>query len=168
MRLTLTCAPLAIGLVLAACGPSSNTVTTAGGTVTTSNSADGGTVTTVKGANGEVVQIGGDSNGAAVAALPGFLPLYPGAKVTASVSAPDAANADMKSGSVAFDTNATVAEIIAFYKQKIASQGLTDALNNSDKESTMFMAMKDKSMVQVIASKGSDATNVVLSFTAPK
>ncbi len=168
MRLTTCLTTLAIGLVLASCGPSSNTVTTAGGTVTTSNSTDGGTVTTVKGANGEVVQIGGDSNGAATAALPGFLPLYPGAKVTASISAPDASNADMKSGSVAFDTKATVAEIIAFYKQKAAGQGLAEGLNTSDKDSTMFMAMKDKTMVQVIASKGSDATNVVLSFTAPK
>jgi len=142
-------------------GPATTTVRTAGGTVTTS--ADGST-TTVTGPNGQVAQFGAGPN--VSAQLPDFLPLYPGAKVLSSVvTSPDVAT---RGGSVAFETAAPVSDVVNFYKEKAVAKGLTEVLNLSESDGMTYMASKDKMMIQVIATKGKEATAVVLSWTAPK
>jgi hypothetical protein len=160
MRLTIGSAILVIGLGLAGCGQSSTTtVATPEGTVRTS--ADGST-TTLTGASGPSATFGA---GATATQLPDFLPLYPGAKVLSSINAPQAG---MQGGSVAFETNASPAEVVTFYKQKAAAQGLAETLSSTETDGMTYMASKDQTMVQVIASKGTNSTEIVLSWTAPK
>jgi hypothetical protein len=160
-RVTLS-ALVACSLGIASCGPSDTAVRTAGGTVTTSKD---GSTTTVTGPNGQVAQFGAGAN-VANAQLPDFLPLYPGAKVSSSVvTSPDVTT---RGGSVAFETAAPVSDVVKFYKDKAAARGLTEALNLSEADGMTYMASKDKTMIQVIATKGTQATAVVLSWTAPK
>ena len=162
MRFVMVSAVFVCSLGMVSCGPSDNTIRTAGGTVTTS--ADGST-TTVTGPNGQVVQFGAGAQ-VANSQLPDFLPLYPGAKVSSSVvSSPDVTT---RGGSVAFETTAPISDVVNFYKQKAVAQGLTEALNLSESDGMTYMASKDKTMIQVIATKGKESTAVVLSWTAPK
>ena len=160
MRQAVSSVLLAVAFGLAACGQSGTIVSTPGGTVTTS--ADGST-TTVTGPNGETAQFG--AGAASAAQLPDFLPLYPGAKVLSSINAPQAG---MQGGSVVFETNASPAEVVAFYKQRATAQGLNEALSSTDGSDMTYMAGKDQTMMQVIASKGTVATEIVLSWTAPR
>ena len=162
MRVSISCVILAAAIAITACGPSNTTTTsTPGGTVTTTTSNDGST-TTVVGANGETAQF--TSGGAGAVQLPETMPLYPGAKVTTSVSG---ANNSQKTISVAFETNASVDDVVAFYKQKAAALGLSDVLSSTESGSTMFMATKDETMVQIIASKGTSSTEAQLTWAAP-
>ena len=162
MRFMISCAIIAVAFGLSACGQSNTTTTsTADGTVTTTTTNEGST-TTVVGANGETAQI--TSGGAGSVQLPESMPLYPGAKVTTSVSG---GNTSQKTTSVAFETNATIDQVIAFYKQKAAGLGLTDVVSSSDGGTTMFMATKDETMVQIIASKGTSSTEAQLTWAAP-
>ena len=159
MSFKLSSAILLIGFGLAACGQSGTTVTTPSGTVSTS--ADGST-TTVTGPDGVTATFG---TGATTTQLPDFLPLYPGAKVLSSINAPQAG---MQGGSVAFETKASPAEVVAFYKQKVVAKGLAETLSATEGDSMTYMASKDQSSVQILASKGTDATEIVLSWTMPR
>ena len=77
---------LTLALGLAACGQSeTSTVSTPGSTVTT-RTTDGGATTTITGPDGSTAQI--TSGAGAKADLPDFLPLYPGATVTSSITRP--------------------------------------------------------------------------------
>ena len=160
MRLAASTAMAAIALCLAACGQSeTTTVSVPGGTVSTDAT---GSSLTVKGANGEVLQIGG--GGDAAAQLPDTLPLFPGAKVTASVTGN---NGTQKTISITFETSSAPGEVIAFYKDKAAALGLPETLSAADANSTTFMATKDQTMVMVVASKGESSTEAQLTWAAP-
>jgi hypothetical protein len=158
MRLAL-CAVLAVGFGLAACGQSDTTISAPGGTVSTSSD---GSTTTVTGTNGEQAQFGNGS--AAVAQLPDFLPIYPGAKVTTGLTG---TNTTTKTGSIAFETSAAVADVIAFYKEKATAQGLPETLSSTDSGVATFMAVKDQVVIQIIASKGVNATEAQLTWALP-
>ena len=159
MSFKLSSAILVMALGLAACGQSGTTVTTPSGTVTTSTD---GSVTTVTGPDGVTASFGA---GATVTQLPDFLPLYPNAKVISSVNAPQAGT---QGGSVAFETKASPAEVVAFYKQKVTARGLAETLTATEGDSMTYMASKDQTSVQILASKGTDATEIVLTWTAPR
>jgi hypothetical protein len=162
MRLAISCAMVAIALGLAACGESSTTTTLAQGEAVTTKASNDGSLTTVTGANGDKAQF---SSGAAIAAqLPATMPVYPGAKVTTSVSG---SNATQKTVSVAFETNASIADVIDFYKKRAAAIGLGDVLSSTESGTTTFMAMKDQTMVQIIASSGKGSTEAQLTWAAP-
>jgi hypothetical protein len=162
MRLAVSCATFALALGLAACGQSNTTTTLAQGEAIAKAISKDGALTTITGANGDAAQF---SNGAAVAAqLPASMPIYPGAKVTTGVSG---ANAAQKTVSVAFETNASIADVIDFYKKRAAAIGLSDVLSSSESGSTTFMAMKDQRMLQIIASSGNGSTAAQLTWAAP-
>jgi hypothetical protein len=152
---------LTLALGLAACGQSeTSTVSTPGGTVTT-RTTDGGATTTITGPDGSTAQI--TSGAGAKADLPDFLPLYPGATVTSSITG---GNGTQKTVSVTFETNAAPAEVIAFYKEKAAAMGLGETLNADQGGVLSFMATKDQTLVQVLASKGTNATEAQLTWAA--
>jgi uncharacterized lipoprotein YajG len=149
-------------LALAACGQSdTTTVSTPDGTVT-ATSSDNGSTTTITGTDGATATIASGPN--AKIDLPDSMPLYPGAKVTTSISG---GNASQKTVSVAFETNAAVEQVIAFYKDKAAALGLMETLNANDSGSMTFMAVKDQTMVQVIASKGTEGTEAQITWASP-
>ena len=160
MRNSMIGTVLACALGLAACGQSETTFTTPDGSVTATTSGDNGT-TTITGPDGARVTFGA---GATAADLPQSMPLYPGAKVTTSVAG---SNGSQKTVSVAFQTNASVADVIAFYKGKAAALGLGETLNSSDTDSSTFMATKDQTSVIVIASKGTDGTEAQITWAEP-
>jgi len=122
-----------------------------GNNVSVSNTGDHMTIT---GANGEKVEFGTGAN----AKMPSYLPLYPGAKVTASFSGQ---GKDGSGGMVAFHAAATPADIIAFYKQKAASAGMADTMNMDAGGTMTYMASneKAKTTLSVSATKGSDGSD---------
>ena len=77
---------------------------------------------TITGANGEKVEFGTGSS----AKMPSDIPLYPGAKVTASFSGQ---GKDGSGGMVAFTTTASPDDVIAFYKQKAEAIGMAQTMN---------------------------------------
>jgi len=91
------------------------------------------------------------------AKMPDFAPLYPGAKVEATVTA-----SENGGGTVSFKTTAQPAEIIAFYKQKTGAAGLAEKLNMSSEGNLTFMAAAadGKKTVQVIAAKADTGSQV--------
>jgi len=159
MRFTIFKAIPVVAFLLAACGPSGNTVAVPGGTVTTSSD---GSTTTVTGPNGEVATLGAGSANAAV--LPDFMPLYPGATVMTSISG---GNPTQKTVSVVFETQSPPADIIAFYKGKATELGLAETLNAADGDSMTYMAVKDQRSIIVVASKSQSSTEAQITWAAP-
>jgi hypothetical protein len=158
MRACLPIALFAATVLLAGCDQKpkeENHVSIAGkeGNVTISGN---GQHMTMKADNGKtVVEV--NSNGIGNAKMPGFAPLYPGAKVEATVTA-----SENGGGTVSFKTAAQPAEIIAFYKQKTGAAGLAEKLNMSSEGNLTFMAAAadGKKTVQVIAAKADTGSQV--------
>jgi hypothetical protein len=83
--------------------------------------------------------------------LPSFAPLYPGAKVLSTVRGTDAHSTG---GLVSFDTRESPTDVVAFYKQKAAAEGLTDKMDMNQQGTLMFMAGDDKRSLQVTSAPG--------------
>lgn len=83
---------------------------------------EGQSVTVADGEGGSAtVRYGGDENGiAAPDNLPAFAPVYPGAMIQSAVTG----NEGEAKGMVTFLTEAKMAEVLAFYKEKGAAAGL--------------------------------------------
>jgi hypothetical protein len=149
---------LGAAVSLAACGKKDEkTVYSNGGaTVTQSSSGDHMTIT---GANGEKVEFGSGSS----AKMPSYLPLYPGANITASFSGQ---GKDGSGGVVTFHTGATPADVISFYKKKAAAAGMTEAMNMESGGTTLFTAAneKAKTTLSVSATKGTDGTDAQVTW----
>lgn len=138
---------------LAACGKKDEKTVYSDGqnTITQSGSGDHMTVT---GSNGAKMEFGSGAS----AKMPSYLPLYPGAKITASFTGQ---GKDGAGGVVTFHTDAAPGDVIAFYKQKAAAAGMVDAMNMETGGTTMFAANNEKAKTQlsVSATKGSDGTD---------
>lgn len=138
---------------LSGCGKKDTKVYTDsnGNTVAMSNSGDGHM--TVTGADGAKVEIGAGSE----AKMPSWLPLYPGAKVTASFTGQGKEGAG---GMVSFTTADAPEAVIAFYKQKAGASGMADTMNMNSGGTLVYIASNEKAKTQlsVSASKGGDGT----------
>ena len=99
------------------------TVSGSGGNVTV-HSTDGNATVEVNAAG---VNVGGK--------LPGFVNIYPGAKVVSTVNGGSTGNGG---GTVAFETGAAPADVIGFYKQKASGAGFTQ---NSRRQRCRFPAL---------------------------
>lgn len=95
--------------------------------------------------------------------MPAFAPLYPGAKVTASMAA---ASKDGKGGMVAFQTSSPAADVVAFYKQKAMAYGMNDNLDSSTGGTLMFVASakEGKQSLQVVASGASSGSTAQVTW----
>ncbi len=150
--------PLACVLALASCDRNKQektvTVTGNGGTMTVSGN---GEHFSVKDASGkQTVDI--NANGVTPTNLPDYVPVYPGAKVQSSVvGAGDKGNG----GSIVIQTNASIADVVAFYKQKAAASGFSETMNMASAGTTMFTAASSdkKKTIEVIASTSDGATH---------
>jgi hypothetical protein len=167
MRACLPIALFAATVLLAGCdqksGNEEHHVSIAGkeGNVTISGN---GQHMTMKADNGKtVVEV--NSNGIGNAKMPGFAPLYPGAKVEAAVTA-----SENGGGTVSFQTTAQPADIIAFYKQKTGAAGLAEKLNMSSEGNLTFMAADadGKKTVQVVAAKADSGSHVQVYWQGAK
>ncbi|HVU19635.1 MAG TPA: hypothetical protein VHE09_02820 [Rhizomicrobium sp.] len=138
---------------LSGCGKKDTKVYTDsnGNSVAMSNSGDGHM--TVTGSNGEKVEIGAGSQ----AKMPSWLPLYPGAKVTASFTGQ---GKDGNAGMVSFSTSDGPEAVIAFYKQKAGAVGMADTMNMNSGGTLVYIAANEKTKTQlsVSATKGGDGT----------
>lgn len=187
MRHVSTFAAVAICFATAACDQNSksNDVTVRGenGTVTVSANGQNFTMKASgdKNANFSMSGNGGDfamkaSDGKqsveinaagdhANANVPDFVAVYPGAKVQSTTIS---AGKDGKGGTMAFQTTASPATVIAWYKEKAASEGLAKAVDMDMGGTTMFTAHADgdKKTLQVIAaSSGAGGAQVQINWS---
>jgi hypothetical protein len=99
--------------------------------------------------------------------LPGFVSVYPGAKVQSTTVASGANGAG---GAMAFETTDSPAAVIAFYKQKSAGAGLSPAMNMNSGTTTMFVANADqgKKSLQLIAEAAGSGAHVQVNWSGGK
>ena len=150
--------PLACVLVLAGCDrqKSEHTVTVAGSNGTVTMSGDSGHYT-VKDANGSQTLEVNASGGGTPSNLPSYVSVYPGATVQSSVIG---AGPQGNGGSIAIQTSASIADVVAYYKKQTASAGFSETMNMQSGATTMFSAAsKDsKKSIQIIASASDGGT----------
>ncbi len=139
---------------LAGCGRSDDDAAK----VTTESHSDGTQTVTVTDNKGTQIAVAGPG---ATANMPGYAPLFPGATVLTTVTAPD------KGGMVAFKTNATQEAVIAYYKKAATVAGMTDILNMSSGTTVSYSASdpKTKHGLTVVAVKGDDGTQVQVTWS---
>ena len=187
MRHVLTIATVVASLALAACDQNSksNDVTVKGQNGSVTISANGQNFTmkasddknanfsmsgsgghfTMKASDGkQTVEINatGDHTNAKV---PDFVAVYPGGKVqTTTISA----GKDGNGGTLSFQTSASPATVIAWYKDKATSEGLSKAIDMDMGATTMFTAHADgdKKTLQVIAASSGSGAQVQVNWSA--
>jgi hypothetical protein len=160
MRIIIAATTAAIAIGLVGCGKSDTKVYSNGkDSVAVSQSGDHMTVT---GSNGEKVEFGSGTN--ATANTPSYLPLYPGAKVTASFTG---SGKDGAGGMVSFQSSAAPADIINFYKPKVTAAGMAQTASMEMGATTTYAAANEtsKRSVSVTATKGGDGTTVQLAWS---
>jgi hypothetical protein len=161
MRKFIAATMMIAAAALTACGKHDTKVYSdgKGGSVSVSNTDNGHM--TFTGSNGEKVEFGAGSN----AKMPSYLPLYPGAKVTASFTGN---GKDGSGGMVTFHTADTPDAVVAFYKQKAKAAGMADTMNMNSNNTIMYVGAneKAKSQVTVSATKGSDGTDAQVNWGA--
>jgi hypothetical protein len=94
--------------------------------------------------------------------LPGFVNIYPGAKVVSTVNGGSASGGG---GTVAFETGAAPADVIGFYKQKAAASGFTQNLDANDSGSLLYSATSGGKTIQVLASKDTGGTHAQVTWS---
>jgi ABC-type Fe3+-hydroxamate transport system substrate-binding protein len=126
--------------------------------VTSSTNGSGGQTVTVNDGHGTQVTV--NAGPGASASTPSYAPVYPGATIETSVSAPD------KGGMVTFQTTASRDTIIAFYKKSAASAGMKDIVNTASEHMTSYSATDEKTHwgLTVVAVDQDNGTHVQLNW----
>jgi hypothetical protein len=93
--------------------------------------------------------------------------VYPGGKVRSTTIG---AGKDGNGGTLSFETTASPATVIAWYKQKSASEGLSKSIDMNMGGTTMFTANADggKKTLQVIAASSSNGAQVQVNWSGGK
>ena len=94
--------------------------------------------------------------------LPGFVNIYPGAKVISSVNG---GSSNGGGGTVAFETGAAPATVIGFYKEKASASGFQQNLDANDSGSLIYSATSGTKTIQVLASKDSTGTHAQVTWS---
>ncbi|RPJ86306.1 MAG: hypothetical protein EHM18_06905 [Acidobacteria bacterium] len=132
-------------------------------------SKDGKESVTIGGEDG-VIKVQGEKGttilGQAPKNLPSWLPSYPGVTPTGGMSTEEQG---LRGGSINFSTSDSVAQVIAFYQEKLAEQGLhpDDAGqgSNTDDFGALTARSEDqKKTVTVTASRSDDQTSIGVTF----
>ncbi|MBV8800290.1 MAG: hypothetical protein JO208_10860 [Alphaproteobacteria bacterium] len=92
--------------------------------------------------------------------LPGFVSVYPGAKVVSLVTG------NNQSGTLVMQTGAAPAEVVGFYKQKAQSAGFTQKLDANDAGNLLYSATFAGRAMQVLASKDSEGTHAQVTWSS--
>jgi hypothetical protein len=99
--------------------------------------------------------------------LPDFVAVYPGGTVRSTTIG---AGKDGNSGTLAFQTTASPAAVIAWYKERAAKEGLSKAIDMNMGGTTMFTANSDggKKTLQVIAASSGAGAQVQVNWSGRK
>jgi hypothetical protein len=163
MRLFTIAVAIAAAALVAGCDQHpSKTVKIKGKDGNVSVTSVGGQVT-VKADDGKTtIEINSNSLGSQK--LPDFAPVYPGAQVKGSVTAPTEGG-----GTFSLETSDAPDKVIAFYKDKAKSAGLPEKLSMTINGSLTYMASTEdgKRTLHVIAAK-TDAGSQVQVYWAAK
>jgi len=189
MRSLLILTIAAAGVIAAACDQNSksNDVTVKGENGTMTISANGqdftmkasdnksgnftmsgnGSHFTIKATDGKQNVVINTTGGDANAKLPDFVTVYPGGKVKSTTIS---AGKDSVGGSLSFETTASPATVIAWYKQKASNEGLSKAIDMNMGGTTMFTANADggKKSLQVIAASSGAGAQVQINWSGRK
>ncbi|MDP1630771.1 MAG: hypothetical protein Q8L66_05065 [Caulobacter sp.] len=163
MRSIITLAAM-VALPLAACGKTEDS----GKAAVVATSPDS---YTIRGEDGAVTVAQNASAAAAAASgLPDFAPLFPGARVSSTVSGVGSGARNAEGGSVVFTSDKTPRQIIDFYKARAAATGLASAMDADMGAALMFVGQNkaDKRGVQVMASPEGGGSTVTVTWTRPK
>jgi hypothetical protein len=111
----------------------------------------------------EINSTGGETN----MKLPGFVAIYPGGKVQSTTIG---AGKEGNGGTLSFETAASPATVIAWYKQQASSEGLSKAIDMNMGGTTMFTANADggKKTLQVIAASKASGAQVQVNWSGGK
>jgi hypothetical protein len=111
----------------------------------------------------EINSTGGQTN----MKLPDFVAVYPGGKVQ---STSIGAGKDGNGGTLSFETAASPAAVIAWYKQKASNEGLSKAIDMNMGGTTMFTANAEggKKTLQVIAASKATGAQVQVNWSGGK
>jgi hypothetical protein len=157
--------PLICVAALTGCGRNRDqqhgvTINGNGGSVTVSGSGEHMTIHDASGK--QTVEIN-SNGGSAPSNMPDYVAVYPGAKITASVAG---AGNNGNGGMMVEQTSASVADVIAFYKQKSAGAGFVEAMNMNTGGTTMFTAQSSdkKKSLSVVASTSNGATQAQVTW----
>jgi len=189
MRSLLILTIAAAGVIVAACDQNSksNDVTVKGENGTVTISANGQKFTmkasddksgnftmsgngghfTMKASDGkqsvEINAAGGNTD----VKLPDFVAVYPGGAVRSTTIG---AGKDGSGGTLAFQTTASPAAVIAWYKEKAVKEGLSKAIDMNMGGTTMFTANSDggKKTLQVIAASSGGGAQVQVNWSGGK
>jgi len=189
MRSLLILTIAAAGVIVAACDQNSksNDVTVKGENGTMTISANGqdftmkasdnksgnftmsgnGSHFTIKATDGKQNVVINTTGGDANAKLPDFVTVYPGGKVKSTTIS---AGKDNVGDSLSFETTASPATVIAWYKQKASNEGLSKAIDMNMGGTTMFTANADggKKSLQVIAASSGAGAQVQINWSGRK
>jgi hemin uptake protein HemP len=133
-------------------GKQGNVTISGNGEHFTMHATDGGKAVVDIDANG--VNVGGK--------LPAFVTVFPGARVTSSVSGGDANGGG---GTVVMETKSSPADVIGFYKQKTGAAGFRQTLDANDSGTLLYSASAGTRAVQVLASKDSEGTHAQVTWS---
>lgn len=164
MRAIATTAAIAVILTLTACDNSDTGSKSDEGSISVSN---GGRDYTFTSADGKK-QVHVSAAGEAPVDMPDFLPLYPGAKVQASMV--NAQTPGAGGGGLNFMTPDSPGKVIGFYRKKARAAGMTESLHSIAGPSAMLIAENKgkKTGMHVVTTKDGDQTNVQLYWSSPK
>ncbi len=133
-------------------------------------SSDDGKESVEIGGEDGVIKVQGEKGttilGQAPKNLPSWLPAYPGAATQGGMSTDQQGQ---RGGAINFTTSDPVSKVIAFYKEKLAEQGLhppESGDSSATEELGIFTARSEdeKKSVTVTASRSNDQTSVGVSF----
>lgn len=111
---------------------------------------------TIKSDDGETVI---KSGGSVPEDFPKDVPIYSGASVVSSVSG---LNTGVTGHAVNFETSASVADVIAFYKDGLAKSGWKIVSTYNTNDTQMLVAQKDKMSAMVSATMVNGKTQFIL------
>jgi hypothetical protein len=119
--------------------------------------SDGTQSMTVTDGKGTKVTIAGPGT---TANMPSYAPMFPGATVEATVTAPN------QGGMVTFKTSASTQEVIAFYKKSAAGAGFKDNLDMTSGDTVTFSASNPNGShtFNVVATKSDDGTHAQVTW----
>lgn len=104
-----------------------------------------------------------NANGVNVSStLPGFVTVYPGAKVTTTAAGEDSSSTG---GTLVMETKAAPSEVIAFYKQKSEGAGFRQTLNMDQGGTLVYAATSGARQLQVLAAKTDTGTHAQVTWS---
>jgi hypothetical protein len=92
---------------------------------------------------------------------PGYLPIYPGAKVIGGM----ARGGRIRGGNLIFETSAQAADVIAFYEKSTAEAGFVQTVNSASGSTVSFAAAAGRRTVRITTEPIAGGSHVQIVWT---